>query len=209
MNDDKIKKINTEQQEDTDRKDFDTKEKIGQLTQKHKKDIKAAQEKLRAEMKNQVDAVKNDMARAKCDWDREKKKLIQEHENQMNQLRNQLEDESMEELRASKEKADKQFKKRLQDKESLWQAKFEEIEKEITDLNEAHRIEIKSERERIETRVREQVRAQLRVEIGNELEEDFSQQIQGIESRYREEIEKLQRDLRAEKSQNVQPLNAQ
>ena len=53
------------------------------------------------------------MARAKCDWDREKKKLIQEHESQMNQLRNQLEDENMEELRESKEKADKQFKKRL------------------------------------------------------------------------------------------------
>ena len=113
MNDEKIKKINTGQQEDSDRKDFDTKEKISQLTQKHKKDIKTAQEKLRAEMKNQVDAAKNDMARAKCDWDREKKKLIQEHESQMNQLRNQLEDENMEELRESKEKADKQFKKRL------------------------------------------------------------------------------------------------
>lgn len=113
INEEKIKKINEEQRADIDHKDFDSKEKISQLTQKHKKDIKTAQEKLRAEMNNSLDAVKNDTARAKCDWDREKKKLIQEHENQMNQLRNELEDENMEELRASKEKADKQFKKRL------------------------------------------------------------------------------------------------
>lgn len=76
-------------------------------------------------------------------------------------------------------------------------------------MNEAHRIEIKNERERIESRVREQVRAQVRVEIGNELEEDFSQQMQEIKSRFKDEIEKLQRDLRAEKSQNLPSLNKQ
>ena len=86
--DDKSKKINEDHQADVDRMDFDAKEKISQLTQKHKKDIKTAQEKLRAEGKNSLDAAKNDMARAKVDWDREKKKLIQEHEDQMNQLRN-------------------------------------------------------------------------------------------------------------------------
>ena len=87
-NEGKIKKISEEHQAEIERNDFDTKEKISQLTQKHKKDVKTAQEKLRAEMNNALDAVKNDMARAKCDWDREKKKLIQEHEDQMNQLRN-------------------------------------------------------------------------------------------------------------------------
>ena len=97
-----------------------------------------------------MDGVKNDMARAKCDWDREKKKLNAEHQNELNMLRGQMEDDAQEELRLAKEKADKQFKKRLQDKENLWQAKFEEIEQEIADLNEAHRVEIKNEKERLD-----------------------------------------------------------
>ena len=38
-------------------------------------------------MKNQIDDVKNDLARAKADWDREKKKIIKDHELQMTELR--------------------------------------------------------------------------------------------------------------------------
>lgn len=60
-----------------------------------------------------MDGVKNDMARAKCDWDREKKKLNVEHQNELNMLRSQMEDDAQEEMRLAKEKADKQFKKRL------------------------------------------------------------------------------------------------
>ena len=74
-------------------------------------------------------------------------------------LRGQMEDDAQEELRLAKEKADKQFKKRLQDKENLWQAKFEEIEQEIADLNEAHRVEIKNEKERWEARLGGQMRS--------------------------------------------------
>jgi hypothetical protein len=70
-----------------------------------------------------------------------------------------MEDDAQEELRLAKEKADKQFKKRLQDKENLWQAKFEEIEQEIADLNEAHRVEIKNEKERWEARLGGQMRS--------------------------------------------------
>ena len=106
-----------------------------------------------------MDGVKNDMARVKCDWDREKKKLNAEHQNELNMLRGQMEDDAQEEMRLAKEKADKQFKKRLQDKENLWQAKFEEIEQEIADLNEAHRVEIKNEKERWEARLGGQMRS--------------------------------------------------
>jgi len=70
-----------------------------------------------------------------------------------------MEDDAQEEMRLAKEKADKQFKKRLQDKENLWQAKFEEIEQEISDLNEAHRVEIKNEKERWEARLGGQMRS--------------------------------------------------
>ena len=64
-------------------------------------------------MKNQIDAVKNELASSKAVWEREKKKILQEHDSNMNSLRNQLEDEALEEQRLSKEKADKIFKKRL------------------------------------------------------------------------------------------------
>jgi F0F1-type ATP synthase membrane subunit b/b' len=74
-------------------------------------------------------------------------------------LRSQMEDDAQEELRLAKDKADKQFKKRLQDKENLWQAKFEEIEQEVADLNEAHRVEIKNEKERWEARLGGQMRS--------------------------------------------------
>lgn len=64
-------------------------------------------------MKNQIDAVKNELASSKAVWEREKKKMTQDHENNLNTLRNQLEDEALEEQRQTKEKADKLFKKRL------------------------------------------------------------------------------------------------
>ena len=48
-------------------------------------------------MKNQIDAVKNELASSKAVWEREKKKILQEQDSNMNSLRNQLEDEALEE----------------------------------------------------------------------------------------------------------------
>ena len=48
-------------------------------------------------MKNQIDAVKNELASSKAVWEREKKKILQEQDSNMNTLRNQLEDEALEE----------------------------------------------------------------------------------------------------------------
>ena len=83
---------------------------------------------------------------------------MSDHDNSLNMIRTEVEEEYIEEMKQSKDKADKMFKKRLLDKENLWQQKFEEIEQEITDLNEAHRTELKIEKERIEQRLREQLR---------------------------------------------------
>lgn len=54
--------------------------------------MKAAQDKAKAEMNNQVDVIKNDFARSKVDFDREKKKIHQEHDNQVSSLKNDFED---------------------------------------------------------------------------------------------------------------------
>lgn len=37
-------------------------------------------EKVRAEMRNQLDTVKNELAKAKAEWQRERKKIINDHE---------------------------------------------------------------------------------------------------------------------------------
>ena len=68
-------------------------------------------------MKNNVDAVKNDFARAKAEWERERKKLTGERDEDSIKLREQLELEMGKEIKEAKERNDKLLKKKLQDKE--------------------------------------------------------------------------------------------
>ena len=39
-----------------------------------------AVEKVRADLRNQLDAVKNELAKARADWTREKKRMTMDHE---------------------------------------------------------------------------------------------------------------------------------
>jgi uncharacterized protein YpuA (DUF1002 family) len=68
---------------------------------------------MKVDILNATDAVKNELAKSKADWEREKRKIVIEKENDLNILRNKMEEESIDEMRQNKEKADKQFKKRL------------------------------------------------------------------------------------------------
>ena len=69
--------------------------------------MKNAQEKGKAELKNAVDDVKNDMARAKAEWERERKKLLQEHDMKLADAKNEAEDTYEEKIRSAKEQSDK------------------------------------------------------------------------------------------------------
>jgi len=55
------------------------------MTVKFKKEklaaVEKAVEKVRAELRNQNDEIKNGFAREKAEWQRDRKRLIQEHEN--------------------------------------------------------------------------------------------------------------------------------
>lgn len=53
--------------------------------QKAKKEKEKAVEKVKAEMRNQIDNVKNENLKAKAEWQREKKKLVNEYEEQMSE----------------------------------------------------------------------------------------------------------------------------
>ena len=59
-----------------DRLAYEQKDAQDALVSKNKREIKTAQEKVRAELRNQIDAVKNDQARAKAEWERDRKKLL-------------------------------------------------------------------------------------------------------------------------------------
>ena len=53
-------------------------------------------------------------------------------------VKQQYEEQALQEKQDVKDKCERLFKKRLQDKEAVWQKKFEDIEEEINDLNQAH-----------------------------------------------------------------------
>lgn len=97
---------------------------MSQLGLKHKKEIKAAQEKLKAELMNKVDDVKNDLARAQAEWDRERKKLITETEIRSQDARSLAEEGIEERLRAAKDKADKLSKRKLLEQDQEWEEKY-------------------------------------------------------------------------------------
>ena len=63
-------------------------EKQDDLASKNKREkekaIEKAVEKVRADLRNQLDGVKNDLAKAKAEWAREKKRLQTEHESTIN-----------------------------------------------------------------------------------------------------------------------------
>ena len=51
-------------------------------------------------MRNQVDNAKNDLAKAKADWEREKKKQTNDHQTEIEQLKRELEEKEDTEIKA-------------------------------------------------------------------------------------------------------------
>lgn len=74
---------------------------------------------------NKVDDVKNDMARAQAEWDRERKKLVNEAEIRVQDARSGAEEGVEERLRTAKDKADKLLKRKLLEQDQEWQQKYD------------------------------------------------------------------------------------
>lgn len=68
------------------------KELIETMQNKHKQQMKQKEEKARAETRNQVDVVKNEMARLRVEYEREKKRLLSEAEDRLEQYKRQAEE---------------------------------------------------------------------------------------------------------------------
>lgn len=89
---DKLKKVEADFMFDRDLLEREAKEKLDQLLAKHKQALKNAVDKAKVDQRNQVDAVKNDLAKAKADSEREKKKLILENLTQVELVLREAED---------------------------------------------------------------------------------------------------------------------
>jgi hypothetical protein len=61
-------------------------QKLESLNTKHKTALRAAQDKAKSEGRNQLDQVKNELARARAEFEREKKKISQDHASQVGTL---------------------------------------------------------------------------------------------------------------------------
>jgi|LauGreDrversion4_2_1035121.scaffolds.fasta_scaffold478644_2 hypothetical protein len=66
--------------------------------------LKNVQDKAKAEARNQVDSVKNELAKARADFERDKKKLILDHQCQLELVLRDAEDKFDIELKQAKEK---------------------------------------------------------------------------------------------------------
>jgi hypothetical protein len=81
------------------------------LKQKEKaskeKAVEKAVEKVRIDLKNQMDGLKNEHAKAKADWQRERKKLLSDHEEATSAIYQEVEASRDNEVRQAKDRVEK------------------------------------------------------------------------------------------------------
>ena len=122
---------------------------------------------MRADLRNQLDSVKNDTAKAKAEWTREKKRMLMDHDTLVEDKIKESELERDTEIKANKERIDKVWKKKFDDREATLEERLKELDAEMTTIRERHEADLKRERERTEIRIRESVRAEVRGEIAD------------------------------------------
>jgi DNA anti-recombination protein RmuC len=76
---------------------------------------KAREERARAEARNMVDGVKSEMARARVEGERDRKRLLQEFEDRVEHMKREAEERLAEEVKATQNKHEKNLKKRLEE----------------------------------------------------------------------------------------------
>jgi len=76
---------------------------------------KAREERARAETRNAVDGVKNEMARARVEGERDRKRLVQEFEDRVEHMKREAEERLAEEVKGTQTKHEKSLKKRIEE----------------------------------------------------------------------------------------------
>lgn len=113
---------------------------------KSKKSNEKAVEKVRAEMRNQLDTVRNELAKAKAEWQRERKKIMNEHEEALSAQQRDTDLNKDSDVRATRDKVEKVWRKRLDEQAKDFEYRNQQLESEMDEVREKHRDELSKER---------------------------------------------------------------
>lgn len=135
--------------------------------------------------------MKNELARARADFERDRKKQALDSQCQLELALREAEDRADIEMKQAREKLERAHKKRLEDRDREWQSKLEAADRELEVVREAHAEELRREKTRAEARVRDQVRADVKQELHVVLDEEYRHQFEMLESKHQQELERL------------------
>ena len=113
---------------------------------KSKKSNEKAVEKVRAEMRNQLDTVRNELAKAKAEWQRERKKIMNDHEEALSTQQRDTDLNKDSDVRATRDKVEKVWRKRLDEQAKDFEYRNQQLESEMDEIREKHRDELSKER---------------------------------------------------------------
>ena len=139
---DKIARVGEEMSATREELESEYREKVEDLQAKLKREkeraVEKAVEKLRADLRNQLDGVKNDLAKGKAEWAREKKRMLMEHESALEEKVKELEFERDTEAKAAKDRTEKLWRKKLDEREATLEERLRDLDSEMTQLREKH-----------------------------------------------------------------------
>lgn len=163
---DKLKQTSEEMNQSREEIETEYREKVEDLQAKLKREkdraVEKAVEKIRSDLRNQLDTVKNDLAKAKAEWARDKKRLVMDHENAIEEKQKDSEMDRDTEVKAVKERTEKLWKKKFEEREAVLEERLKDLDDEMTQIRAKHQEEIKRERERAELRMRDNIRVEVR-----------------------------------------------
>ena len=128
----------------TTREEIETehREKLEDLSAKLKREkeraVEKAVEKVRSDLRNQLDGVKNDLAKGKAEWSREKKRTVMEHETTLEERVKELEFERETEVKAAKDRTEKLWRKKLDDRELVLEERLRDLDAEMSQIRDKH-----------------------------------------------------------------------
>ena len=130
MHAEKLKQSGDELNQTREELETEYREKVEDLQAKLKREkelaVEKAVEKVRADLRNQLDSVKNELAKAKAEWLREKKRIVMEFETAADDKQKEWELERDSEAKTHRDKVDKIWKKKLEDREQVLEDRIRE-----------------------------------------------------------------------------------
>ena len=120
---------------------------------------------------------------------REKKRLVMEHETAIEEKQKESELEKEAEVKIVKERTEKLWKKKLEDREIVLEQRLNELDTEVSQIREKHQDDLRRERERTEIRIRENIRAEVKNELVEDMAAEFKVEMQRAQQIHKNEIQ--------------------